>query len=131
ARWIRFDRSQFELAIINLVTNARDAMPDGGCCTIALEDGEGHVALSVSDTGIGMAEAIRAQMFEPFFTTKPSGHGTGLGLSVVHGLVIEAGGRTVVESAPGQGTAIRLLLPLVGDAADAVPDREAFQASRM
>lgn len=131
ARWIRFDRSQFELAIINLVTNARDAMPDGGCCTIALEDGEGHVALSVSDTGIGMAEAIRAQMFEPFFTTKPSGHGTGLGLSVVHGLVIEAGGRTVVESTPGQGTAIRLLLPLVGAAADAIPDREAFQASRM
>jgi signal transduction histidine kinase len=113
-RLIRFDRSQFELAVINLVTNARDAMPEGGSCTITLEDHEGHVALSVQDTGTGMAESIRAQIFEPFFTTKPADRGTGLGLSVVHDLVMQAGGQTTVESVPGQGTTIRLLLPLVG-----------------
>ncbi|SDG68987.1 ATP-binding protein [Dyella sp. 333MFSha] len=113
-RLIRFDRSQFELAIINLVTNARDAMPDGGCCTIAIEDGAEHTVLSVSDTGMGMAESIRAQVFEPFFTTKPAGRGTGLGLSVVQGLVVQAGGWTAVESTPGQGTTIRLSLPRAG-----------------
>jgi len=113
SRLIRFDRSQFEMAIINLVTNARDAMPDGGSCTITLEDSDGYVALSVRDTGIGMVESIRAQMFEPFFTTKSVDRGTGLGLSVVHDLVVQAGGRTMVESVPGQGTTIRLWLPLV------------------
>jgi signal transduction histidine kinase len=111
-RLIRFDRSQFELAIINLVTNARDAMPGGGVCTIALEERDGCVALSVRDNGTGMAEPIRLQVFDPFFTTKPTDRGTGLGLSVVHDLVMQAGGRTTVESSPGQGTTIRLLLPL-------------------
>lgn len=113
-RLIRFDRSQFELAIINLVTNARDAMPEGGLCTIALEDHDGSLSLSVRDTGVGMAEAIRTQVFEPFFTTKAADRGTGLGLSVVHDLVMQAGGQTMVESMPGQGTTIRLMLPLVG-----------------
>jgi signal transduction histidine kinase len=117
-RLIRFDRSQFEMAIINLVTNARDAMPEGGTCTITLEDSFGYVALSVKDTGTGMAASICAQMFEPFFTTKPAGRGTGLGLSVVHDLVGHAGGRTMVESVPGQGTTIRLMLPLVVSPAD-------------
>jgi signal transduction histidine kinase len=112
ARRIWFDRSQFELAVINLVTNARDAMPEGGRCTIALEDAGGYVLLSVSDTGIGMPEAIRAQVFEPFFTTKPAERGTGLGLSVVHGLVLQAGGNTVIQSEPGKGTVIQVFLPL-------------------
>jgi len=111
-RLIHFDRSQFELAVINLVTNARDAMPGGGACTIALEDADGYVLLSVRDTGIGMDATTLAQAFEPFFTTKPEGQGTGLGLSVVHGLVLQAGGDTRVESAPGQGTVVRLYLPL-------------------
>ena len=113
SRLIRFDRSQFEMAIINLVTNARDAMPEGGSCTITLEDSDGYVALSVRDTGIGMVDSICAQMFEPFFTTKSADRGTGLGLSVVHDLVVQAGGTTMVESVPGQGTTIRLLLPRV------------------
>ncbi|UPG85228.1 ATP-binding protein [Luteibacter aegosomatis] len=112
-RWILFDRSQFELAIINLVTNARDAMPDGGRCDIVLEDRDGGVALTVRDTGIGMAESVRARIFDPFFTTKPADRGTGLGLSVVHDLVVRAGGRTTVESEPGRGTAIRVSLPCV------------------
>jgi signal transduction histidine kinase len=112
-RLIRFDRSQFELAIINLVTNARDAMPDGGTCTITLEGSNAFTSLSVRDDGVGMAEPIRAQVFDPFFTTKPTDRGTGLGLSVVHDLVMQAGGQTTVESSPGQGTTIRLLLPSV------------------
>ncbi|QWT18975.1 hypothetical protein KPL74_14620 [Bacillus sp. NP157] len=117
-RRIRFDRSQFEMAIINLVTNARDAMPTGGVCTITLDDGPGGLALSVRDTGTGMDDATRSQVFEPFFTTKPMGQGTGLGLSVVHDLVMQAGGETLVESAPGRGTTIRLLLPVAEAEAD-------------
>lgn len=112
ARLIHFDRDQFELAVINLVTNARDAMPEGGTCTIALEDAGAYVLLSVHDTGTGMDGGTLAQVFEPFFTTKPDGQGTGLGLSVVHGMVTQAGGSTHVESAPGQGTVVRLFLPL-------------------
>lgn len=113
-RFIRFDRSQFELAIINLVTNARDAMPEGGVCTIALGECDGSLSVSVQDTGVGMDESIRKQVLEPFFTTKPADRGTGLGLSVVHDLVLQAGGRTMVESALGQGTTIRLVLPMIG-----------------
>jgi len=113
-RFIRFDRSQFELAIINLVTNARDAMPEGGVCTIALGECDGNLSVSVQDTGVGMEESIRGQVLEPFFTTKPADRGTGLGLSVVHDLVLRAGGRTMVESAPGQGTTVRLVLPIIG-----------------
>ncbi|HEY4146616.1 sensor histidine kinase [Pinirhizobacter sp.] len=109
---IRFDRSQFELAIINLVTNARDAMPDGGMCTVSLQAGHNNVTLSVQDTGMGMSEATRVRIFDPFFTTKPAGQGTGLGLSVVHSLVAQAGGHTSVQSTLGQGTCIRLQLPL-------------------
>ncbi|HVI56243.1 MAG TPA: ATP-binding protein [Luteibacter sp.] len=117
-RFIRFDRSQFELAIINLITNARDAMPDGGLCTIALDECDGSLSVSVRDTGVGMDEAVRTQVFEPFFTTKSADRGTGLGLSVVNDLVLQAGGRTMVESAPGQGTTVRLMLPLIGQHAD-------------
>jgi signal transduction histidine kinase len=122
-RRIRFDRSQFELAIINLVTNARDAMPEGGSCTITLESVDDMLSLSVQDTGMGMAESVRAQVFEPFFTTKPAGRGTGLGLSVVYDLVVQAGGRIVVESVPGQGTTVRLALPL----AAAVPEESGLE----
>lgn len=114
---IRFDRSQFELAIINLVTNARDAMPDGGECTLTVQARGGELALSVRDTGTGMSEAIKARIFEPFFTTKPAGRGTGLGLSVVHELVMRAGGRTMVDSAPGKGTSVQLIVPMATPAA--------------
>jgi signal transduction histidine kinase len=116
AQHIRFDRSQFELAIINLVTNARDAMPDGGQCTLSLEVHGDELMLSVMDTGPGIPEHVKARMFEPFFTTKPAGRGTGLGLSVVHELVVRAGGRTTVDSEPGRGTAIRMVLPVVAPA---------------
>jgi CheY-like chemotaxis protein len=110
---IHFDRSEFELALLNLASNARDAMPDGGTCTISLAQEEAAtVALCIQDTGVGMSEAVRSRIFEPFFTTKAVGSGTGLGLSVVYGLVRRAGGEISVGSVPGQGTRFRISLPI-------------------
>lgn len=111
---IRFDRGQFELAILNIATNARDVMPDGGRFRVVVEDRDGWVEIRLSDTGDGMSEAVRGRIFEPFFTTKPDGHGTGLGLAVVGKVVSEAGGEIRVESEPGRGACFSLRFPLVG-----------------
>ncbi|HTM28374.1 MAG TPA: ATP-binding protein [Rhodanobacter sp.] len=108
---IRFDRSQFELALLNLASNARDAMPDGGTLTIASHARNGHAVLTVSDTGSGMSREIQRHIFEPFFTTKPTDLGTGLGLPVVFDLVKRAGGNIEVDSAPGHGTRFVIELP--------------------
>ncbi|ANN78949.1 PAS domain S-box protein [Bordetella flabilis] len=120
------DAHQLENAILNLVLNARDAMPDGGTLTIATSntglDERGatraaivnagdYVCICVSDTGQGMPHDVAAKAFEPFFTTKPQGEGTGLGLSMVYGFVRQSGGYTRLESQPGAGTAVRLYLP--------------------
>jgi signal transduction histidine kinase len=110
---VYFDRSQFELATINLASNARDAMPDGGICTLSVEQEHDYVVLSVEDIGVGMSASVKERIFEPFFTTKPIGNGTGLGLSVVDGLVRRAGGSTAVESELGKGSTIRIRLPVV------------------
>ncbi len=122
----RLDRAQIEQVLLNLATNARDAMPDGGALRIELEaltlsrgqgvlppDGaEGrYVCIRVSDEGTGMDEATRARIFEPFFTTKAKGHGTGLGLSSVFGSVSQAGGFIRVCSEPGHGTRFELFFP--------------------
>ncbi|MEP6897014.1 MAG: ATP-binding protein, partial [Rhodanobacter sp.] len=110
---IHFDRNQFELALLNLVSNARDAMPDGGACTISISRPSSSLAtLSVRDNGVGISEQHVQHIFEPFFTTKPSGSGTGLGLSVVYNLVQSAGGEIGVESVPGHGTIFRISLPV-------------------
>lgn len=117
--WI--DVGQLENAIINLVMNARDAM-EGQSGAIKIRtwnqrvtrsDGrrQDMVALEVIDNGSGMSQAIKAQVFEPFFTTKQTGSGSGLGLSMVYGFVRQSGGRVELESAPGQGTTVRLQLP--------------------
>ena len=117
--WI--DVGQLENALINLVMNARDAM-EGLSGVIKIRtwnqrvtrsDGrrQDMVALEVIDHGCGMSQAIKAQVFEPFFTTKETGSGSGLGLSMVYGFVRQSGGRVEIESAPGQGTTVRLLLP--------------------
>jgi len=121
---IMIDANQFELALMNLAVNARDAMPQGGLLTIAgrnattdrsklpigIPQGE-YVRLTVADTGEGMDEATRAKAMEPFFTTKGIGKGTGLGLSMVHGLTAQSGGAMDVASDVGKGTVITLWLP--------------------
>jgi signal transduction histidine kinase len=114
---IHFDRSQLELAIINLVSNARDAMPGGGTCTLYAEREGPHVTLSIRDTGLGMSASTKAKVFEPFFTTKPMGSGTGLGLSVVYDLIQRAGGDIRVESELGEGSIFRVRLPIATAAA--------------
>jgi len=116
------DRSQLERLLVNLVVNARDAMPDGG--TITLRVGEAspsgelgasrdHLLLEVIDTGIGMDATTRARIFEPFFTTKLRGQGTGLGLSIVYQIVSDFGGAIEVESELARGTTFRIHLPRV------------------
>lgn len=117
---VRVDPAQAQHAVINLVVNARDAMPEGGTLAIgtaSLPDGAepGWVRLTVSDSGAGIAPHAMPHLFEPFFTTKPDGQGTGLGLSQVHGFVHQAGGRVEVESLPGKGASFHLLFPPAGD----------------
>ena len=123
------DANQLEMALLNLAVNSRDAMPDGGKLTITtrienLPSGHGadlttgaYVRLCVHDTGIGMDEATRQQAVEPFFSTKGIGRGTGLGLSMVHGLAAQLGGALDLESEPGGGTTIKIWLPIADQAA--------------
>jgi len=120
ATWpITVDAAEFETALVNLVINARDAMPEGGTITIGAhnlairgEAGAGdYVAIGITDTGTGIAPDLLEKIFEPFFTTKPIGKGTGLGLSQVHGFAHQAGGTVKVESELGKGTTITVLLP--------------------
>jgi len=136
---VRSDPTQLELAILNLAINARDAMPEGGELTVscaarvisgdpALPTGD-YAEIAVSDTGEGMTPEVAARAFEPFFTTKGVGKGTGLGLSQVFGLARQAGGAVRIESTPGEGTTVRLLLPRIEAAAlDADSDERASMA---
>ncbi len=106
------DPTQLGQVVMNLTVNSSDAMAGGGVLTIrAGNEGDGEVFFSVADTGHGIPDEIRARLFEPFFTTKEAGRGTGLGLSVVHGIVSAHGGRIDLESAPGRGTTFRIVLP--------------------
>jgi hypothetical protein len=118
------DAGQIEQVIMNLVVNARDAMPRGGTLAIAtanIETPSGrYVRLAVSDTGDGMTDDVRARVFEPFFTTKPQGQGSGLGLATAYGIVEQAKGQMRVESAPGKGSSFSVVLP-VFDVSDASP----------
>jgi len=121
---VRVDPTHLEMALLNIVVNARDASPDGGAITVTtraihlngdaaarqLEPGD-YVMLSVSDEGIGMPPHIQARAIEPFFTTKGPQHGTGLGLAMTHGFVQQSGGRLEIDSIPGQGTTIRMIFP--------------------
>jgi signal transduction histidine kinase len=114
------DKTQLELALLNLAINARDAMPDGGTLSIATQARSGkihpdlvegdYLEISVTDSGTGMSPETLQRVFEPFFTTKGTGKGTGLGLSMVFGVVTQSGGTVVIESEPGKGTTVRLLL---------------------
>jgi len=119
------DPGQLELAIVNLATNARDAMPGGGTLSIETSRVPGRenlwIRLVIGDTGVGMDEHVRSHLFEPFFTTKEQGRGTGLGLSTVYGIVQQCGGTIAVQSAPGCGTRVVIDLP----ASDTPPERAA------
>ena len=125
------DASQLQNALLNLVLNARDAMPRGGRVTIEISqtllDADyaqmfpevrtgRYVLISVTDTGNGMPADVRQRAFEPFFTTKPAGAGTGLGLSMVYGFVRQSGGNVQLYSEPGQGTSVRIFLPAAAPA---------------
>jgi PAS domain S-box-containing protein len=121
---VHADPNQLEMAILNLAVNARDAMPDGGTLSIAASEekvGVGHrsklptgryVRLSVADTGVGMDNSVLSRAVEPFFSTKSVGRGTGLGLSMVHGLAAQLGGALTIQSKPAVGTNVELWLPM-------------------
>jgi signal transduction histidine kinase len=108
------DPNQLENALLNLVVNARDAMPTGGTLVLSTDrDAETDtIRIEVRDTGVGMREDVRERAFEPFFTTKPVGQGTGLGLSQVYGFVAQSKGEVRIDSAPGAGTSVRIQLPI-------------------
>ncbi|MCK1785158.1 response regulator, partial [Pseudomonas sp. TNT11] len=123
---VNTDASQLENALLNLVINARDAMPEGGellietansyldgtdITTLEPVKAGDYVMLGVCDNGTGMAPKILAKAFDPFFTTKPIGQGTGLGLSMIYGFAQQSGGHVTLHSEPGQGTCVRLYLP--------------------
>jgi len=118
---VTVDVAEFEVALVNLVLNARDAMPEGGSITIEARNatlaadeffpGGDFVALTVRDTGVGIPPDVMAKVFEPFFTTKPVGRGTGLGLSQVYGFAHQAGGTVRIESELGKGTGVTIYLP--------------------
>jgi PAS domain S-box-containing protein len=122
---VRIDPHSFHQVLLNLAVNARDAMPSGGTLTIAtsaatvsepesqpVSPGE-YVLVKVSDTGTGMSEEVRNHLFEPFFTTKPMGKASGLGLSMVYGIIQQSGGRIFVDSAPEKGSTFRIYLPRI------------------
>ncbi|MDS4029926.1 MAG: ATP-binding protein [Candidatus Contendobacter sp.] len=142
---ILVDPAQFENALLNLVINARDAMPQGGRLTLTttntlIEEKGGaatptemppgpYVMLAVTDTGVGMTSESLERAFEPFFTTKETGKGSGLGLSMVYGLVKQSNGHITIQSEPGRGTTVRLYLPRIAQSARAVTEPRAADAS--
>jgi PAS domain S-box-containing protein len=111
---VRADRNQLETLLLTLLSNALDAVPRGGTIRVEVASYDDIlVEVAIQDNGCGIPEAVRAHIFEPFFTTKPAGVGTGLGLAIAQSIVKEHGGEIVLESAPGQGTCVRVRLPIV------------------
>jgi two-component system cell cycle sensor histidine kinase/response regulator CckA len=142
---VRADAGQLEQVLMNLSVNARDAMPEGGRLTLETQNVEldedfvrlhvgsspgPHTLLIVSDTGMGMDATILARIFEPFFTTKGPGHGTGLGLAMVYGVVKQSGGYIGAYSEVGKGTTFKIYLPQVAETAETVASKKPQQGRR-
>lgn len=139
----RCDHNQLENSLLNLAINARDAMPDGGRLTISTANVQfggpsadpnrpaDYVCITVADTGTGMAPDVLARAFDPFFTTKPIGQGTGLGLSMIYGFVRQSDGHVEIDSEPGKGTVVRLLLPRHDAMLEAEPKVEESDDARL
>jgi two-component system, cell cycle sensor histidine kinase and response regulator CckA len=132
--WVEADSGQLEQVLVNLVVNARDAMPHGGRLHVTLaehlaDDGRPEVQLTVSDDGVGMDPALLERIFEPFRTASGVGLGNGLGLATVQGIVQQSGGRIEADSAPGAGTRFRVRLPVSAPPAPGVPSALAAQAA--
>jgi signal transduction histidine kinase len=120
------DSPQIEQVLVNLIVNAVDAMPDGGHLRVStarsqelqkasgFEDPQGHVCISITDSGVGIPDELQSAIFEPFFTTKPAGKGTGLGLSSSYGIVRQHNGRIEVQSKPGYGSTFNVFFPMAG-----------------
>jgi PAS domain S-box-containing protein len=127
------DRGEFQSALLNLAINGRDAMQEGGVLRLITArrrvDGTDEVVIAVQDHGTGMTPAVRARLFEPFFTTKPAGIGTGLGLHAVQGCMHAHGGRIEIDTEPGAGTTVRLVLPqtLATPIANTLPSARALR----
>ncbi|MDZ7826276.1 MAG: ATP-binding protein [Gammaproteobacteria bacterium] len=122
---VRVDPVEFESALLNLALNARDAMPDGGSLRLTADRaGVDRVRISVADTGTGIEESALAHVREPFFSTKPTGSGSGLGLSMVDGFVRHSGGSLGIDSTPGHGTRVDLVLPAAAGSGVSAPARE-------
>lgn len=140
-RWATADATQLQSAILNLAVNARDAMPSGGRLTIRtrnmplsapahLPPGD-YVTITIADTGEGMSPDVLARAFEPFFTTKEIGKGTGLGLSMVYSTMQQMGGDVAIESRPGEGTTVRLTLPVAAlPPSEVLADSQSLPAAR-
>jgi PAS domain S-box-containing protein len=140
---VKVDLAELELAIVNIAVNARDAMPNGGTFTLTAgnvetdeglrddEHNEGYVAISFSDSGMGIPPNLLSKIFDPFFTTKEVGKGTGLGLSQVYGFAHQAGGTVTADSKVGEGTTITIYLPSCGDEAITAQDMSEIDAPHL
>jgi signal transduction histidine kinase len=139
--WVNADATQIQQILMNLAVNGRDAMPDGGTLRVLLSrepagravkgspgtlGDRAEAVLVVEDTGVGMTKETRSRVFEPFFTTKPRGQGTGLGMSIIHGIVTDHGGQIDITSQPGRGTRVTVRLPCC-----APPKKTAARQSRL
>ncbi|HSW46383.1 MAG TPA: ATP-binding protein [Phycisphaerae bacterium] len=128
--YVLADMGQLHQVLMNLITNARDALPNGGAIAVGLSErntpaGEKHAVLTVEDSGVGMSQEVASRIFDPFFTTKPRGKGTGLGMAIVHGIIEEHEGHIDIQSEPDKGTRVTVCLPTCGPPAPPPDESEA------